>query len=121
MMHRGPDIEWLASQVLSRVVERLASDSPLTTTPSYEDLSQRIGATITADGIGLEAALRLWTEEISRAALPVDHPRFLAFIPGASTDAALLFDALVTASSIYGGLGSRRQVRSTLKIKSCAG
>jgi len=103
MMHRGPDIEWLASQVLSRVVERLASDSPLTTTPSYEELSQRIGATITADGIGLEAALRLWTEEISRAALPVDHPRFLAFIPGAPTDAALLFDALVTASSIYGG------------------
>jgi len=103
MMHRGPHIEWLASQIWRHVVERFASDPPLTNAPSYTELSQRIGATITAEGIGLQAALRLWTEEISRAALPADHPRFLAFIPCAPTDAAILFDALVTASSIYGG------------------
>jgi glutamate/tyrosine decarboxylase-like PLP-dependent enzyme len=33
----------------------------------------------------------------------VDHPRFLAFIPSAPTDLAMLFDLVVGASSIYGG------------------
>src|SRR5262245_37170380 len=102
-MQHGPDVEWLASEVQRLVVERLRSDQAPSSEPSFGELSERIGATITADGIGLDAALRLWTEEISRAALPVDHPRFLAFIPGAPTDAAIVFDALVTASSIYGG------------------
>src|SRR5262245_63200245 len=102
-MQHGPDVEWLASEVQRLVVERLRSDQAPSSDPSFDELSERIGATITTDGIGLEAALRLWTEEISRAALPVDHPRFLAFIPGAPTDAEIIFDDLVNASSIYGG------------------
>jgi L-2,4-diaminobutyrate decarboxylase len=33
----------------------------------------------------------------------VDHPRFLAFIPGAPTESSTMFDLLVSASSVYAG------------------
>src|SRR5699024_6603160 len=37
-----------------------------------------------------------------KAAVPVDHPRHLAFVPAAPTRAAVLFDLVVSACSIHG-------------------
>ena len=40
---------------------------------------------------------------LAPACISVDHPRFLSFVPAAPTEAAVLFDLVVGASSIYGG------------------
>ena len=37
------------------------------------------------------------------ACISVDHPRFLQFVPAAPTEASILFDLVVGASSIYAG------------------
>jgi glutamate/tyrosine decarboxylase-like PLP-dependent enzyme len=74
-------------------------DRPLT--PA--ELEGLVGTTITAAGIGADAALALWADVLAKACLSVDHPRYLSFIPSAPTKAAAGFDMLVGASSVYGG------------------
>ena len=58
---------------------------------------------VTAGGIGLRAAWECLRESVLPAAFPTDHPRYLAFVGGAPTPAAVLADAVLTAASIYGG------------------
>ena len=48
-----------------------------------------------------ESPLRRWVEALAPATVAADHPRYLAFIPHAPTDAAVIFDLLVGASGIY--------------------
>ena len=48
-------------------------------------------------------ALRVFADVLAPACISVDHPRFLSFVPAAPTDASILFDLVVGASSIYGG------------------
>jgi len=40
---------------------------------------------------------------LAPACISVDHPRFLSFVPAAPTEASILFDLIVGASSIYAG------------------
>ena len=40
---------------------------------------------------------------LAPACISVDHPRFLSFVPAAPTEASILFDLVVGASSIYAG------------------
>ena len=54
-------------------------------------------------GIGTEAVLDLILGQIAPTALPPDHPRFLAFIPGAPTVAAALADMALAPAMIYAG------------------
>ena len=54
-------------------------------------------------GIGGLEALRVFADVLAPACISVDHPRFLSFVPAAPTEAAILFDLVVGASSIYGG------------------
>jgi glutamate/tyrosine decarboxylase-like PLP-dependent enzyme len=49
------------------------------------------------------AALKLFEEQLALACLSTDHPRYLSFIPCAPTEASVMFDLVVGASSIYGG------------------
>ncbi|RAG83421.1 aspartate aminotransferase family protein [Streptacidiphilus pinicola] len=46
--------------------------------------------------------LRRYTEQIEPSVISCDSPRFLAFIPGAPTKAAALFDMVVSAASLHG-------------------
>jgi L-2,4-diaminobutyrate decarboxylase len=55
------------------------------------------------DGIGAGAALALFRDRVAPTAIPPDHPRFLAFIPGAPTVAAALADMALSPAMIYGG------------------
>lgn len=55
------------------------------------------------DGVGTGAALALFRDRIAPTAIPPDHPRFLAFIPGAPTVAAALSDMALSVAMIYGG------------------
>ncbi len=76
---------------------------PLDGTRSPEELAAAVGQTITADGIGGTEALRVFIDALAPATISIDHPRFLSFVPAAPTEASILFDLVVGASSIYGG------------------
>ena len=103
-MHRfTADSERLAARIVAASMDRLRAEPPLDGPLSAEDLSAAAGQTITPEGIGGEEALRLWTDVLGTACISVDHPRFLAFVPGAPTQAATMFDLLVSASSVYAG------------------
>ena len=62
-----------------------------------------VGETVTPKGIGSDEALRLFADVLAPACISVDNPRFLAFVPAAPTKAAILFDLVVSASSIFAG------------------
>ena len=104
-MHRyTDDTERLAQAILEYTRHRLRMNPvPLDGPRSPEELAALAGQTISEEGLGGEAALRLFAEVLAPACISVDHPRFLSFIPAAPTEAATLFDLVVGASSIYGG------------------
>ena len=104
-MHRyTAETEQLAQSILRYTRDRLRLDPvPLDGPKTPEQLRALAGDTITADGLGGEAALHLFETVLAPACISIDHPRNLSFIPAAPTEAATLFDLVVGASSIYGG------------------
>ena len=104
-MHRyDEDMNELARAVLAYAMERVAMDPPPLDGPrSPEELQADAGQTITETGLGGHEALRIFAEVLAPATISVDHPRSLSYIPGAPSEAAILFDLVVGASSIYGG------------------
>ena len=48
------------------------------------------------------AVLTVFTDHLAKAVISCDSPRFLSFIPAAPTKAALLFDMIVSCSSLAG-------------------
>jgi glutamate/tyrosine decarboxylase-like PLP-dependent enzyme len=103
-MHRFTgESERLAKMIVSASLDRMKMDPPLDGPRTPHELLAQAGQTVTAEGIGGEEALRLWTDVLATACISVDHPRFLAFIPGAPTEASTMFDLLVSASSVYAG------------------
>ena len=104
-MHRYTDqTEELAKAILSYTTQRLRMDPvPLDGPKSSAELTALAGQTITEDGMGGAAALKLFGDVLAPACISVDHPRFLSFIPAAPTEASMLFDLVCGASSIYGG------------------
>jgi len=94
----------LARAVLAYAQQRMRFDpAPLDAPRSPAELAAAVGETVTPDGLGGAEALRLYDEVLARACISTDHPRYLSFIPAAPTRAAVLFDLVVGASSIYGG------------------
>ncbi|MFM8529758.1 MAG: pyridoxal phosphate-dependent decarboxylase family protein, partial [Ilumatobacteraceae bacterium] len=93
----------LARLALTYSFERIHMDPPPLDAPmSYDEMHQRVGRTITPNGIGGEA-LRLFMDVLAPACISVDHPTFLSFVPGAPTEASVIFDMVVSASGIYTG------------------
>ncbi len=103
-MHEFTDeVEELAKAVMEYSLERLKSNPPLDGPRSEEDLYAQLGNTITPQGLGGTATLKVFTETLALACISTDHPRNLAFIPSAPSEYANLFDLVVGASSLYGG------------------
>jgi glutamate/tyrosine decarboxylase-like PLP-dependent enzyme len=103
-MHQPQSDDKLRKVIFEYASERLDFNPPPLDGPrSPDELKKEVGQTITEDGLGGEKALRLFAESLAPATISVDHPGFLSFIPAAPTDAASLFDLVVSASSIYGG------------------
>ncbi|MFN8160834.1 MAG: aminotransferase class V-fold PLP-dependent enzyme [Solirubrobacterales bacterium] len=97
----GPDLEALSGRVDALRRELLADPDPsLGGTLTEEALRERLGETITEEGLGTEESLRIFTETLLPACVSTAHPRFLGFIPGAPTEAAKLFDSLLAATGI---------------------
>lgn len=89
--------------IMKYAVSRITNTSPDLGSPKKEEeLKELVGDTITAEGIGGEKAFRLFRDILVKAAVPIDHPRHLAFVPAAPTRAAVLFDLVTSASSIHG-------------------
>ena len=76
---------------------------PLDSSKTEQELFEKAGLTIQEQGLGGEKALKVFEEVLAPATISTDHPGFVSFIPNAATEAASLFDLVVSASSIYGG------------------
>src|SRR6478752_371761 len=102
-VHDAP-IEELTREIVDYAVARVRMDVPPLDGPrSPSELRAAAGQTVTAAGIGGHEALRIFAEVLAPACISVDHPRFLSFVPAAPTEASILFDLVVGASSIYAG------------------
>lgn len=95
--------EVLTQAILRYAVDRMRMDAPLDGPRTMAELRAMAGHTVTPRGIGGLEALRVFTDVLAPACISVDHPRFLSFVPAAPTEAAVLFDLVVGASSIYAG------------------
>jgi glutamate/tyrosine decarboxylase-like PLP-dependent enzyme len=95
----------LSEAVISYTRERMRlSPVPLDGPSTAEELRVAVGGPmVTPSGIGGERALQLFADVLAPACISTDSPRYLSFIPCAPTEAATLFDLVVSASSLYGG------------------
>jgi L-2,4-diaminobutyrate decarboxylase len=84
--------------------KRLEYDpAPLDAPQTLEYLTTHAGTTVTEEGLGGLESLKLFENVLAPATISTDHPGYLSFIPCAPTEAAKLFDLIVSASAIYGG------------------
>ncbi len=93
----------LARAVFDYVSDRTQREVPLDGPRSAVELEAEVGGSVTAEGLGWEEALRRFTDVLAPATISMDHPLHLAYVPAAPTEAAVLFDLVVSASSIFGG------------------
>jgi L-2,4-diaminobutyrate decarboxylase len=97
-------LEALTQAVVRYSVDRMRLDPPPLDAPrSPTELRAMAGHTITPGGIGGLEALRVFADVLAPACISVDHPSFLSFVPGAPTEASMLFDLVVGASNVYAG------------------
>jgi len=96
--------EDLAEMILDYAMHRVQMDPPPLDRPyTLRELEQIVGQTIVPEGRNGLEVLREFVEELAPSCISVDHPLFLAFVPGAPTESSVLFDLVVAASNIYGG------------------
>lgn len=106
MHFHDAQVERFAADVLAFARRRVSADVDgvrLGHPRSPAELDAAAGTTITEDGLGAPEALRVFAEVLEPACLSVDSPRYLAFVPAAPTEVAVLADLVVSACSIYGG------------------
>lgn len=104
-MHRHDSASEILTQAIVRyAIDRMRLDPPPLDGPrTPAELRAMAGHTITPSGVGGLEALRVFGDVLAQACISVDHPRFLSFVPAAPTEAAILFDLIVGASSVYAG------------------
>nr|MBA3288539.1 aspartate aminotransferase family protein [Acidimicrobiia bacterium] len=105
-MHRWDEAtDLLAHSVIGYAVERLRTPKdPTWGARPAEQLAEALEGAIRPEGLGGHGALTLFRDVLMHACRPMDHPMNLAYVPTAPTPAANLFDLVVSASSIFGGL-----------------
>src|SRR3954447_19456534 len=104
MHHHDTSTEVLTQAIVRYALDRVRLDPPpLDHARGAQELAAMAGRTVTARGLGGLEALRVFADVLAPACLSVDHPSYLSFVPAAPTEASILFDLVVGASSIYGG------------------
>jgi len=94
----------LAHTVIDYAIEQLrVPKNPRWGQQSAVDLATALSHAITPQGVGGDEALRLFREVLMPACRPMDDPMNLAYVPTAPSNAATMFDLVVSASSIFGG------------------
>ena len=95
--------ERLTRMVLTAMHDRLAMDPvPLDRPGDVPALTAQLDGLITAAGTDPHRVMEMWTDVLAPHVMSSDAVNFLAFIPAAPTKASLLFDMLVSGSSIQG-------------------
>jgi glutamate/tyrosine decarboxylase-like PLP-dependent enzyme len=94
--------EELIQSVFRYALDRIKNEPPLDGPLSEAELTALVGQTVTPEGLGGVEALRRYTEHLAPASISADNPRYLAFVPGAPTKAAAVFDLVIGASSLCG-------------------
>jgi len=102
-MHLSGQNPRVRNAIFHYASDRIDVDPPLDGPRSLAELTALAGQTITEQGLGGEAALKLFEEVLAPATISTDHPNYLSFIPTAPTELSTMFDLVVSASSIYGG------------------
>lgn len=101
-----PGLDAFAEEVVAFARRRMAADAhglPIGVPRSPAELDAAGGVTITEEGMGASAVLRLFREVLEPACLSSDHHRYLAFVPAAPSEVSILADLVVSACSIYAG------------------
>ena len=94
----------LREKIFEYARERMEMDPPpLDGSASWVELRAAMPDTVTEDGIGGDKALELFGEVLAPATMSIDHPGQVSFIPTAPSEASILFDLIVSASSVFGG------------------
>jgi aromatic-L-amino-acid decarboxylase len=94
--------EKTADLVLGYCRDRLALDPvPLDYGGYATPLHHLLEGLITPEGNDPARVLELFTSRLATAVISPDSPRFLSFIPAAPTKASLLFDMVVSSSSMH--------------------
>ncbi len=95
--------EALTDLVLDYCRRRLALDPvPLDWGGTHGSLEGALAGLINPLGNSPETVLGIFRDRLADAVISCDSPRFLSFIPAAPTKAALLFDMVVSCSSLQG-------------------
>ncbi|MFG2774720.1 pyridoxal phosphate-dependent decarboxylase family protein [Streptomyces sp. NPDC048350] len=92
----------LTDLVVAALRDRLLNRPALNHPGEGDKLDRVLAGLIGPEANDPAEVLRLWTEQLASTAIAVDSPRFLSFVPAAPTQAAALFDMLVSCSSIQG-------------------
>ncbi len=93
-----------AHSVIGYAIERLRipKDTRWGAVPA-EQLAEALAGTVSAEGVGPHRALQLFRDVLLPACRPMDDPMNLAYVPTAPSNAATVFDLVVSASSVFGG------------------
>jgi aromatic-L-amino-acid decarboxylase len=95
--------EAMTEMVLAYCRERLALDPvPLDLPGVKAELDSALDGLITSSGRAASEVLAVFERALAPAVISCDSPRFLSFIPAAPTKASLLFDMVVSCSSLQG-------------------
>jgi aromatic-L-amino-acid/L-tryptophan decarboxylase len=93
----------MGEAILEYCRERLAMDPiPLDYGGLAGDPSDQLEGLISEHGNDPRKVLEFFATTLATATVSIDSPRFLAFIPNAPTKASLLFDMVVSSSSLNG-------------------
>ncbi len=93
----------MAETVFEYCRERLALDPPPLDFGGVKgDPAPLLEGLLCPEGNGADRVLELFADHLAEAIISIDNPRFLAFIPNAPTKASLLFDMVVSCSSLNG-------------------
>jgi glutamate/tyrosine decarboxylase-like PLP-dependent enzyme len=95
--------EHMVEMIFDYCRQRLAVDPvPLDFGGARESFDAVLSGLIGESGNDPGTVLRLFADQLATAVVSCDSPRFLSFIPAAPTKAALLFDMIVSCSSLQG-------------------
>lgn len=90
-------VAWAAGRVIRPT-------DPKTGARPAAEIAADAGPTITPDGIGSAAAMRVFDEVLVPATRAQDDPMNLSYIPAAPTRAAVAFDLATSAANIFAGV-----------------
>lgn len=103
-MHHDDDVTArISAMVIEHLGQRVAMDDPpLDHSITMAEMAAEAPSLLTEHGNDPEVVFAQFRDVLAPRILSVDSPRFLSFIPAAPTKAALLFDTVVSISSLNG-------------------